>query len=132
MSIPKGMTKISALKRSASILPTIDRSKLRIAMVGFFDLLGFSDRVQEAETEDDFAVIATAVSSIQRHFEFRSKDESIRQVHGISDKNVLAFSDCIVTSVSFETRMVKTEGPFDVLGSEIFVIAYTLSTGPEL
>jgi hypothetical protein len=40
-----------AKKRSRHAASLIDPSKIRIAMVGFFDLLGFSNRVESIETK---------------------------------------------------------------------------------
>jgi hypothetical protein len=98
-----------------------------LAMVGFFDLLGFSDRVENIETEGDLRAIAGDVDSIRQRFEYHSTNRWIHDAHRILDKTVLAFSDCVVTAVSLETEMVATEGHFDVLGSEIWDIAISQS-----
>jgi hypothetical protein len=96
-------------------------------MVGFFDLLGFSDRVEKVETENDLRIIADDVDRIRERFEYNSANRWIHDGHRVLDKTVLAFSDCVVTAVSLETEMVATEGAFDVLGSEIWSIAISQS-----
>ncbi len=98
-----------------------------LAMVGFLDLLGFSDRVETVKTEEDLLAIASDVEKIRELFEYRSAKKSTNEVHSILDKTVLAFSDCVILAVSLETEMVKVEGAFDVLGSEIWDIAISQS-----
>ena len=102
-------------------------SKTTLAMVGFLDLLGFSHRIETVKTEEDLLTIASDVEKIRELFEYRSTRKSTNEVHNILDKTVLAFSDCVVLAVSLETEMVKVEGAFDVLGSEIWDIAISQS-----
>lgn len=101
--------------------------KTTLAMVGFLDLLGFSHRVETVKTEENLLAIASDVEKIRELFEYRSTKKSTNEVHSILDKTVLAFSDCVVIAVSLETEMVKVEGAFDVLGSEIWDIAISQS-----
>jgi len=96
-------------------------------MVGFFDLLGFSDRVEKVETEGDLRIIARDVDRIRERFEYNTVNRWMRDAHRVLDKTVLAFSDCVVTAVSLETEMLATEGAFDALGSEIWSIAISQS-----
>jgi hypothetical protein len=96
-----------------------------LAMVGFVDILGFSDLVGKVTTKTGLVEIADTVGKIRKHFEYRSKDTEIRKLHRILGKTVLAFSDCIVTSVSVESTIVHSEGLFDALGSELWDIAYS-------
>src|SRR5438270_3803532 len=98
-------------KKSAS-------ADLPYAMVGFFDLLGFSDRVEQISSLTDLEATTQAVERIRNQFEYRTKDKWTNEVHQIMEKTVLAFSDCIVTSVSLHSRTASTEGLFDLLGSE--------------
>jgi len=110
-------------KRKRASRAQKDASTMTLAMVSFFDLLGFSDRVENIETESDLRTIVGDVDSIRQRFEYRPTKRSTYEVHRILDKSVLAFSDCVITAVSLETEMVATEGLFDVLGSEIWEIA---------
>lgn len=112
-------------KRKRKSCAQKDASAITLAMVGFFDLLGFSDRVENVKTEAELRTIASDVDSIRQHFEYRTTNKSTHDVHRILDKTVLAFSDCVITAVSLETEMVATEGLFDVLGSEIWDIAHS-------
>lgn len=93
-------------------------------MVGFFDILGFSDRVENVQSETDLLAIAATVAKIRKHFEYRPKEDHVRKLHHILGKRVLAFSDCIVTAVSINTDFARDQGLFDTLGSEIFDMAY--------
>ena len=102
-------------------------AKTTLAMVGFLDLLGFSHRVETVKTEENLLAIAADVEKIRELFEYRSTRKWTNEAHRILDKTVLAFSDCVVIAVSIETEMVKIEGAFDVLGSEIWDIAISQS-----
>jgi hypothetical protein len=102
-----------------------ERHNIRIAMVGFFDLLGFSARVEAVRSERALAKIAASVKSIRRHFDYRPQDSGRKHLHKIIEKRVLAFSDCIVTSMSLESKHVGSMGAFDAIGSELSTIAYS-------
>lgn len=94
-------------------------------MVGFFDVLGFSNRVENVKTEAELVEIAETIESIRKRFAFSSKDKHVKQLHRILGKRVLAFSDCVVTSVSTATNFVRQEGLYDTFGSEIVDMAYS-------
>jgi hypothetical protein len=112
--------------KSAGGLSTQKRtSKVSIAMVGFFDILGFSDRVEKVQTEADLLEIAATVGKIRKHFEYRPKEDHVRKLHHVLGKRVLAFSDCIITAVSIHTDFAREQGLFDTLGSEILEMAYS-------
>ena len=100
-------------------------SKASISMVGFFDILGFSAQVEKVKSEAELLKIAGTVESIRKHFEFRAKDKHIRELHNILGKQVLAFSDCVVTAVSVQTEFVSNEGIFDTFGAQIVDMAYS-------
>jgi hypothetical protein len=100
-------------------------SNVSLSMVGFFDILGFSAKVEKVQSETELIEIAGTVESIRKHFEFRSKDKNVRELHQILGKQVLAFSDCVVTAVSVQTEFVRHEGIFDTFGSQIVDIAYS-------
>lgn len=100
-------------------------SKVSISMVGFFDILGFSAKVEKVQSEMELVEIAGTVESIRKHFDFRTKDKSTRETHNILGKQVLAFSDCVVTAVSVQTDFVRSEGLYDTFGSQIVDMAYS-------
>ena len=100
-------------------------SKVSISMVGFFDILGFSAKVEKVQSETELVEIAGTVESIRKHFEFRAKDKSTRETHTILGKQVLAFSDCVVTAGSVQTDFVRSEGLYDTFGSQIVDMAYS-------
>jgi hypothetical protein len=100
-------------------------SNVSISMVGFFDILGFSAKVEKVRSETELVEMAGTVESIRKHFEFRSKDKSTRETHTVLGKQVLAFSDCVVTAVSVQTDFVRSEGLYDTFGSQIVDMAYS-------
>jgi hypothetical protein len=93
--------------------------KVSVSMVGFFDILGFANEVENVDSEEELLNVAAKVESIRRHFEFRPKETDIRQMQAILGKEVLAFSDCVVTAVSVQTSFARQEGIFDTLGSQL-------------
>jgi hypothetical protein len=105
--------------------PRNGASRVSLSMVGFFDILGFSNQVESVQSEADLLKIAGTVESIRKHFEFRSKDKHVRQLHDIMGKRVLAFSDLVVTAVSVHTDFVRNQGLFDTFDSEIVNMAYS-------
>lgn len=106
-------------------MPKKGTSKVSLSMVGFFDILGFSNQVENVESETELLKVAGTVESIRKHFEYRSKDEHTRELHKILGKQVLAFSDCVVTAMSVQTELVRHEGIFDTFGSQISDMAYS-------
>jgi hypothetical protein len=100
-------------------------SKVSLSMVGFFDILGFSNQVESVQSKEELLKIAGTVESIRKHFEFRAKDKHIRELHNILGKQVLAFSDCVITAVSVQTEFVSEEGIFDTFGAQIVDMAYS-------
>lgn len=111
--------------KAKGISPSRRASKVSLSMVGFFDVLGFSNRVESVESEAELLKIAKTVESIRNRFEYQSKDKNIRDLHNMLDKRVLAFSDCGVTAVSAQTDFVRQEGIFDTFGSQIVDMAYS-------
>lgn len=112
--------------KEKSVLPAKKRaSHVSISMVGFFDILGFSAKVEKVQSETELVEIAGTVESIRKHFEFRSKNKSTRETHTILGKQVLSFSDCVVTAVSVQTDFVRSEGLYDTFGSQIVDMAYS-------
>jgi hypothetical protein len=92
-------------------------------MVGFFDILGFSDRVEGVQTETELVEIASTIESIRKHFEYRPKEKHVRQMNNMVGKQVLAFSDCVVTALSLHTKFARRQGIFDTIGSQVVNIA---------
>jgi hypothetical protein len=115
---------VKAKEKSA---PSVKKgaSKVSLSMVGFFDILGFSAKVEKVQSETELVEIADTVESIRKHFEFRSKNKNVRKLHQILGKQVLAFSDCVVMAVSVQTDFVRHEGIFDTFGSQIVDITYS-------
>lgn len=101
----------------------LNRRNLTLGMVTFVDLLGFSDRVRAMTTVTDLEAIERDVSRVQTWFDHRSGEESVRTSHRLRRKQVLAFSDCLVSSVSSFSQMSRLQGDFDVLMGEIFIMA---------
>lgn len=112
-------------KAKGAPVPKKGTSKVSLSMVGFFDILGFSNQVENVESETELLKVAGTVESIRKHFEYRSKDEHTRELHKILGKQVLAFSDCVVTAMSVQTESVRHEGIFDTFGSQISDMAYS-------
>jgi hypothetical protein len=65
------------------------------------------------------------VSLVRKEFEHKPTQESTREVHKISRKTVLAFSDCLVISVPIRSPEAAQIGDFDVIMSELTGLAFS-------
>lgn len=57
----------------------ITRRNLKNGLFAFIDLLGFSDRVQRIETEEDLRKLDDDVVFVQGEFEHKSSDYFVRE-----------------------------------------------------
>ncbi len=92
-------------------------------MVAFIDILGFSNRVLSIKTKADVQSVYEDIKFIQSQFEHSPKDPLIKNSHEISNKEVLAFSDCIVVSVPLASEDITVSGTFDPLMGELTFFA---------
>ncbi|MGE0093826.1 MAG: hypothetical protein AB7M05_19730 [Alphaproteobacteria bacterium] len=97
---------------------------LRFGVVAFIDLLGFSSRAEALGTEDDIKNLERDIKRIQAWFDHKPSDDLTKQVQKITAKSVIAFSDCIILSVPFESDLARSGGHFDVVMSELTNVAY--------
>lgn len=88
-------------------------------MFAFFDLLGFSNRVRAITTDQQLSDLDRDVRLVQDEFGHKSADKTIKKMHRIMQKRVLAFSDCVVVSMGLGSDLAKSQGIFDVLMSEL-------------
>lgn len=95
------------------------KQNLKVGLVAFIDLLGFSARVEQMKTTDDLEQLSDNVARVQRWFDYKPKDELIKETQTLISKTVLAFSDCIVVSVPIRSRLADQEGDFDVIMGEL-------------
>ncbi len=96
---------------------------ITLGMVSFVDLLGFSERVMAMRQEEELEAIEADVRRVQEWFEHRPGDKHVKQSQNLRSKKVLAFSDCLVISVSSYSESTKWDGDFDVLMNEVADIA---------
>ena len=101
----------------------LKKELVKLGMVAFIDLLGYSNRVRLLETFDDVNQLDKDLNRIQSWFDYQSTDNVTRSVQKITGKKVLAFSDCIIVFLPVYSSLTKTEGNFDVFASELFSIA---------
>lgn len=91
----------------------------------FIDILGFSERVLNAKLED-ITEIERDISSVQTIFEHNlevnSRSKADFEMHQLSQKTVLAFSDCVVIHVPFTSAATNSDGIAPIIG-EINVLA---------
>jgi len=97
----------------------ISRAHLSGGITAFLDILGFSERILTAKTDKDVEGIIADIESIQRAFEFKSKDRYVKEAQMGSRKTVLAFSDSVVVNLALESRLTKLQGTFDPVMSEL-------------
>ena len=88
----------------------LSRRFANYGMVAFIDLLGFSARVLGVKTEADLKAIEKDVRRVQRWFDFKTKDDGVREVQKLQSKKVLAFSDCLVVATPSFSELAASEG----------------------
>lgn len=98
-------------------------SAIKLAMVGFIDLLGFSERVQSLKTRADVFALDQDLMRVQRWFGHKPTDPVDRASHRIVSKKVSAFSDCIVLSVPTDSALSDYEGDLDIFLNELHSMA---------
>lgn len=101
---------------------------LSVGITGFIDILGFGEKVLNAETIDDIASIKLDINKIQGEFDFDTKDDLISEVQKLNKTTVLAFSDCVVVNIPLQSESTKYSGTFDPLMSELASFAYAQGT----
>lgn len=96
---------------------------LSAGMTGFIDILGFSAKVSAADNFEDVKEIHRCIKIVQESFEFLNKSEITESVHQINRKTVLAFSDCVVVNIPFESESTEYSGSFDPIMMELSNLA---------
>ena len=94
-----------------------------VGITAFLDILGFGDRVVEAQSNADIQAVVAEVRRIQEHFDFKPKHKHVKENQASSKKTVLAFSDSIVVNVALKSTMTKLQGTFDPIMSELWTFA---------
>ena len=95
------------------------QKKITLGVTAFLDILGFGARVLAAVNIKDVDRIASEVKRVQREFDYKPNDSSLRSVHAAYKKTVLAFSDSVIVNVPLQSEMTELQGTFDALMSEL-------------
>lgn len=97
----------------------MELEELSVGVTGFIDILGFGEKVKNAETLEDIEYIRSSVNKIQSAFDFDTKDELVAEVQKLNSATILAFSDCVVVNIPLKSDTTKYEGSFDPIMSEL-------------
>lgn len=92
--------------------------KISISMVIFLDVLGFKSKLKNMETNEDFQKIYDDLYYVQNEFAQKS-DEHEKKYEQSIGKTVQVFSDCVVISLSLESKMAGSSGTFDPFLAEL-------------
>jgi hypothetical protein len=95
-----------------------------IGLTAFIDILGFGDIVVAAETPQDVSNITTQIRRVQQEFEYATTDPSLKQIHEMYGKTVLAFSDSVLVHIPLQSDFTRHEGTFDPIMSELTSFAW--------
>lgn len=106
----------------------ITEKDLSAGVTAFIDILGFGNKVLDAESLGDLNEIHSAIKLIQEAFDFETKDDLVRDVQKMHSTTVLAFSDCVVINIPLQSEATKYEGTFDPIMSEVTSFAYGQGT----
>ena len=88
----------------------MDKKDISVGVTAFIDILGFGDKVLEAQDIEDIREIDKGIKLIQNAFDFATKDDLAREVQKMHKTTVLAFSDCVVINIPLESDATKYEG----------------------
>ncbi len=99
------------------------RKHVKLSVVGFFDVLGFSARVEEAKTFKAFRSIESDLLEIQKEFGTITRDKWDKIDDEITERKTLVFSDSIVYSVPLSSDLTELQGTYDSLMMELDRIA---------
>ncbi|WP_441258099.1 hypothetical protein ACS18Q_17390 [Vibrio sp. Vf1514] len=102
----------------------MNQEDLSVGITGFIDILGFGEKVKNAETVEDIENIRSSIKKIQNEFDFETEDELTAEVQQLNSATVLAFSDCVVVNLPLESESTKYSGTFDPIMSELAGFAY--------
>ena len=92
--------------------------KISVSLVIFLDVLGIKSKLQKMETDEDFKKIYDALYYVQNEFAQKS-DEHEKKYEQSIGKTVQVFSDCVVISLSLESKMAGSSGTFDPFLAEL-------------
>lgn len=106
----------------------IGEKEVSVGVTAFIDILGFGNKVLDAESFEDLNEIHKGIKLIQDAFDFDTTDELTRKVQKMHTTSVLAFSDCIVVNIPLQSEATKFEGTFDPIMSEVTSFAYGQGT----
>ncbi|MCH2449224.1 MAG: hypothetical protein MK198_03675 [Gracilimonas sp.] len=96
-----------------------NKSNMSAGITGFIDILGFGNRVLEANDDRAISTIVESVRFVQSEFDFDPEKTELEP----TQKTVLAFSDCIVLNIPFESEVTEYVGTFDGFMFEFYRIA---------
>jgi hypothetical protein len=102
----------------------LSQKNVSVGITAFLDILGFGNRVLSAQSIQDIDDIAKDVKRIQKNFDYKSEDSSVRELQKHYKKTVLAFSDSVIVNVPLQSRMTEMQGTFDAVMSELSSIAF--------
>ena len=102
------------------------KPRLNLSLVAFIDILGFKSKLQKMTSQKELEAIYGQLHFIQDEFD-KNIDRERRNDHRYSGKEVLAFSDCVVVSIRFNSRDEKYFGSFDSLMGQLHGIGLSQS-----
>jgi len=94
-----------------------------VSLVAFIDILGFSDRECAIRDKKEFMGLLKDVRLVHEQFERHPQSSIVREGHELANKEVLAFSDCLVVSVPLKSTIMELQGSFDGFMVEILMLA---------
>jgi hypothetical protein len=94
------------------------------SLVGFIDLLGFTERARNITSAQALDELINDVRFVQSMFDYSPDSQSTQESHQITKTKVLAFSDCIIICTPFKSDLIEIQGAFDTFFSKMVNLAY--------
>ena len=94
-------------------------------VTGFIDILGFGKKIEQAHKINDVQKLISEIKRIQDAFNFKTNHKIIAESQVIKRSTTLAFSDCVVINLPFESESANYSGSFDNVMDELIGFAFS-------
>lgn len=119
------MNIISSQRWPGGIAPARPRTTVQPAtfhhyLSAFIDILGFTPKIAQAGSSvEKLTKIADSVRTIQEEFEHNPADDLTKGAHEALNKEVLAFSDCVLIGTDLGSSTADVMGGLDLILAEL-------------
>jgi len=81
--------------------------KISVGITAFIDILGFGNRVLQANSIKDIEIIEDSVNIIRNAFDHETENQLYADAQKILKMKILAFSDCVIINIPLKSEATK-------------------------